>query len=444
MTKSLYLGIDVSRAENACCPLLQDGTEARRRFSVPNNLPGAEQLVREILELMEHYHLDRLLVGLEATNLYWWHLACFLNSSPQLSPFQPGVYAFNPRLIKAFKKALSDTTKSDINDAYAVAERLRFGRLPAPFIPNEVYQPLQRLTRFRCHLMHQITREKNYFLSFLFLKFSEYQNLDPFSDTFGAASQAVLTDYLTVDEIVATPLEELAQLLAKEGKNHFPSPEAVAAVVKRAAQDSYRPHPSLNEPLNLILGATLENIRTLSRQMKKLDHAIEREVRKFPNPLSSAPGLGPVFVAGIMAEIQDIHRFPDQSALAKFAGLFWRTRESGSFKAEETSLGKSGNAYLRYYLIEAANSVRVHNAEYGRYYRTKYNESTKHKHKRALVLTARKLVRLVDAMLRHNQLYLSPSMNLTEEANKLVLTSARPAKQHHYRQPESHSLALCA
>jgi transposase len=121
----------------------------------------------------------------------------------------------------------------------------------APFMVNEVYQPLQRLTRFRCHLMHQITTEKNYFLTFLFLKFSEYQNLDPLSNTFGAASQAVLMDYLTVDEIVAAPLEELASLVAKEGRNHFPSPEAVAAAVKRAAKDSYRPHPNLNEPLNL-------------------------------------------------------------------------------------------------------------------------------------------------------------------------------------------------
>ena len=49
---------------------------------------------------------------------------------------------------------------------------------------------------------------KNYFLSFLSLKFSEYQHLDPFSNTFGAASQAVLTDYLTVDGIVAGHLEE--------------------------------------------------------------------------------------------------------------------------------------------------------------------------------------------------------------------------------------------
>jgi len=431
-------------AENACSPLLQDGTEARCRFTVSNNLPGAEQLASEMVKLMEGYHLDRLLVRLEATNLYWWHLACFLNSSPKLSPFQPRVYAFNPRLIKSFKKALSDTTKSDINDAYAAAERLRFGRLPAQFMPNQLYQPLQRLTSFRCHLMHQIAREKSYFLSFLFLKFSEYQNLDPFSDIFGATSQAVLTDYLTVDEIAAAPLEELAQLLVKEGKNRFPSPETIAAVVKRAARDSYRPLATLNESLNLILGITLENIRTPSRQTKKLDQAIEREVRKFPNPLISIPGLGPAFAAGIMAEIQDIHRFPDQSSLAKFAGLFRRTRESGSFQAEETSMGKSGNAYLRYYLIEAASSVRMHNAEYGSYYRTKYNESTKHKHKRALVLTARKLARLVDAMLRHNQPYVPPLMNLTEEVNKLATTKARPAKQHHYRQPGSHSLALCA
>jgi transposase len=444
MDKTLYLGIDVAMAENACCPLLDDGTEASRRFTVLNNLPGAQQLVREILTLMEQHHLNRLLIGLEATNLYWWHLACFLISCPELAPFQPGVYAFNPRLVRAFKKALTDTGKSDIGDAYVVAERLRFGRLPAPFILNEVYQPLQRLTRFRCHLMHQITREKNYFLSFLFLKFSEYQNLDPFSNTFGAASQAVLTDYLTVDEIVAAPLEELASLLAKEGKNHFPSPETVAAAVKRAARDSYRPHPNLNEPLNLILGATLENIRTLSQQVKKVDQAIERELRKFPNTLDSVPGLGPVFVAGILAEIQDIHRFPDHASLAKFAGLFWRTRESGSFQAEETLMGKSGNVYLRYYLIEAANLVRMHSAEYGRYYRTKYDESTKHKHKRALVLTARKLVRLVDAMLRRNQLYISPPLNLNEEVSKWATAKARPAKQHRYRIPESRSPALCA
>ncbi len=106
-------------------------------------------------------------------------------------------------------------------------------------------------------------------------------------------------------------------------------------------------------------------------------------------------------------------------------------------------MGKSGNAYLRYYLIEAANLVRIHSAEYGRYYHIKYDESTKQKHKRALVLTARKLVRLVDAMLRRNQLYIPPPLNLSEEVSKQGITKTRPAKQHRYRQPGSHSLVLC-
>jgi hypothetical protein len=35
------------------------------------------------------------------------------------------------------------------------------------------------------------------------------------------------------------------------------------------------------------------------------------------------------------------------------------------------------------------------------YYRKKYIEVPKHQHKRALVLTARKLVRLVDVLLRN-------------------------------------------
>ncbi|EES71695.1 hypothetical protein POTG_03685 [Paenibacillus sp. oral taxon 786 str. D14] len=43
--------------------------------------------------------------------------------------------------------------------------------------------------------------------------------------------------------------------------------------------------------------------------------------------------------------------------------------------------------------------------EFGEYYRKKYQEVPKYQHKRALVLTARKLVRLVDVLLPGGQLY---------------------------------------
>ncbi len=89
-----------------------------------------------------------------------------------------------------------------------------------------------------------------------------------------------------------------------------------------------------------------------------------------------------------------------------YAGLTWRGRQSGEFEADETPLTKTGNAYLRYYFVQAANQVRQHEPEYRQFYARKYRESKTHHHRRALVLTARKLVRMVDALLRSNQLYM--------------------------------------
>ncbi|MCL5676728.1 MAG: transposase, partial [Firmicutes bacterium] len=76
-----------------------------------------------------------------------------------------------------------------------------------------------------------------------------------------------------------------------------------------------------------------------------------------------------------------------------------------SFESQNTRLLRSGNRYLRYYLVEAANSLVVHDAEFKRYYQRKKAESKTHAHLRALALTARKLVRLLDALLRSNRLY---------------------------------------
>ena len=45
--------------------------------------------------------------------------------------------------------------------------------------------------------------------------------------------------------------------------------------------------------------------------------------------------------------------------------------------------------------------------EYSRYYHLKYNEVNKFQHKRVLVLTARKLARLVFWLLKDNRLYIS-------------------------------------
>ena len=96
----------------------------------------------------------------------------------------------------------------------------------------------------------------------------------------------------------------------------------------------------------------------------------------------------------------------DNSKLAKYAGLYWKRNQSGEFDSQDKKSSKKSNKYLRYYLIEAAAScVRQGFPFIKDFYNIKYNEVTKHQHKRALVLSARKLERLIFGLLRKNQYY---------------------------------------
>jgi len=68
-------------------------------------------------------------------------------------------------------------------------------------------------------------------------------------------------------------------------------------------------------------------------------------------------------------------------------------------------LTRTGNRFLRYSFCEAANAVQRRDPPSAAYYDRKYHEVRTHRHKRALVLTARKLVRLVVRLLTTNQPY---------------------------------------
>jgi hypothetical protein len=135
--------------------------------------------------------------------------------------------------------------------------------------------------------------------------------------------------------------------------------------LQRAARESYRLRPALSSSIDLILATILQTLRALGEAFKEVDKAIEKEFQAFPNTLQSIQGIGPVYSAGIFSEIGDIRpiptpKMPWPSSLA----LTWKQYQSGNFEAEETHMSKTGNEYLRYYLIEASNALRVHNAEY--------------------------------------------------------------------------------
>jgi len=427
------VGLDVGSDAVSVCVLAEQGQELIRRHEIPNSEVGAQRLVEQLVRLAADHGISAYRIGIEASSLYWWPLALQLSTEPRL----PGraVFALNPKLVKDFRSQFGALPKTDRHDAYLIAERVRFERgLPAPFAVDWRYEPLRRLTRLRVHLADTLAREKNYFLTMLFLPFSGFVQSHAFGDPFGPTSWALLEEF-TTEELARASIDDLVASLQRHGRGHFADPEATATKLQQAAKDSYRLHQTLEDPMRQVLGATRATITTLQQQLKAVDATIARELAGIPQTLRSVPGLGPVWTAGLVAEIGMIQRFADDAALAQYAGLTWTVRESGHFQADDTAMTKRGNRYLRYYLIEAANSVREHCPEYRTYYAAKYAQTLKHPHKRALVLTARKLLRLVDALLRTDTIYQPPEHRTTRK--EMTTPSTRRPARHHRTRPVS-------
>jgi transposase len=399
----LFVGLDVSSFDMKVCVLDQDGARLEA-FSVSNDLPGAGVLKNRLLALMEGQDIQSLKIGLESTSVYSFHPSMFLHHDEELKGFGAQVFVMNPKQIANFKKSYADMNKTDEIDAFVIADYLRFGRNQLSIVKKSQYVALQHLTRSRYHLIKSMTKEKQHFLQHLSFKCSTFsQEVD--SSVFGNAMMELFLEKYSLDELAQMPLEELALFLQEHGKNRFPDPKSVAASIQRAVRSSYRLDKVVEDSLDVLLGTSIELIRSMQKQIKEIDKTITRLMAGLSQTLETIPGIGPVFAAGILAEIGQIERFEDESKIAKYAGLYWRKHQSGRFTAEDTSLTRQGNQYLRYYLVEAANSVRRQVPEYKEFYVKKYQEVPKHQHKRALVLTARKLVRLVDALLRNHQLF---------------------------------------
>ena len=345
----LYVGIDVSSKSNVVYLMLPNG-DKYSNFSVANSHDGSTQLVKRICSALTSEALDTVSIGLEATSVYGDNLVYFLREDAFLASFNRMIHVLNPKQVNKFKESYNDLPKNDWVDSFVIADCLRFGRINKEvYVGDYRYKALQNLTRARYFAVSNLTKEKQ----------------------------------------------------------RFPDPDTVAKAIQKAARSSYRLPKTVNDSVNQVLSLSITSMKALESQIKEFDKAIAAQMELLPNVLISIPGIGPVYSAGIMAEIGDINRFENQAALAKYAGLAWTQHQSGNFEAQNTRLIRSGNRFLKYYLCEAAFSLVRCDKEYNAFYHLKYKEVNRYQHKRALALTARKFVRLVFTLLKDNRLYRS-------------------------------------
>lgn len=414
MQNCLFIGVDVALKGNQFCVMNFD-QHIYFNLKFPNNPEGNDMVINKIKDIEDKFFFEKVIIVMESTGMYSFHPACFFSSNEYLNNFHTEVYQINACDFDKYKKSFHDLEKEDGIDAYVLADFARVGRTKGlyPFKGSQ-YIALQRLTRQRYHICKELVREKTYILTNLYLSFSGLISLNknemPFSDLFGATSSAFLEEFESPDQIAESSVEELINFISEKSKNHSSDLGGKVTALNKAMRASYRLDQTAYEPINVAIACSLNTIKFYQQQLKNIDKAILNTALGLDsntyNILNSIRGIGKVYSAGIMAEIGNIERFPHNSKLAKYSGLYWKKNQSGEFDSQDKKASKKSNKYLRYYLVEAtASCVRQNFPFIKDYYNLKYNEVTKHQHKRALVLSARKLERLIFGLLRKNQYY---------------------------------------
>lgn len=299
--------------------MLPDGSKYSS-FTVQNNLGGAQSLSMRVVAALTEQGLSSVVLGLEATSVYGDNLVCFLREDGALGRFNKKIHVLNPKQVKKFKDAYPDLPKNDAVDAFVIADNLRFGRISAAIYMDDYrYKALQTLTRARFFAVQSLVREKQRFMNYLFMKCSGLAQEKTFSNNYGAAALAVLEEFDSPDDLANIDLDALTAFIAEKGKYRSPNPEAIAKAIQAAAKGSYRLPKTVNDSVNQVLSISISSMRAMQAQLKTLNKEIERQFENIPNTLTSIPGIGAVFSAGIIAEIGDINRFKNHAAIAKYA-----------------------------------------------------------------------------------------------------------------------------
>ncbi len=418
--QTMFVGIDVSKDSNQVC-FINFARKVLLNKSFKNNLEGANSLKNTIGEFLSKHNFDSLIIVLESTGVYSIHIANFLYENAESICPKSQVFLLNPIISHNFNKSDVGSNKNDPRDAFGLADFAASGKTSKynPFRANQHFA-IQSLARQRKHYIDLLSKEKVRILNYIFLKFSDFNSKKhqnkTFSSNFGATAVEVLTYFKTPEEIASTSLEDLTEFIKVKSRNRFDDCQQVAEILQKASRDSYRLDQVSYDSINTNIAISFSVTKTYEDVISKLDKAIERLIKRSSYDkdiaiLKSIPGISTVYAVSIISELGDVRNFKSDDALAKYAGIFWSESDSGNFISEDHRLKKTGNTYLRYYLIEATASVIHHNHVFYDFYSKKLNEVKTHKESRALVLTSRKFIRLIFKLLKDKKIYEDPSNN---------------------------------
>jgi len=325
------------------------GIDIHRRYSVFTCMDEGGQVVRRGRVANIPEELARAVapsggearVVLEATS-NWGYIY------DVLEPWVSEVVLAHPLRVKAISSA---KVKTDRIDGDTLAHLLRADLIPAAYIPPREVRDQRDWLRSRAAVVWMATQLKNRIHALL----AKNGLCSPVTDLFGKQGRAWL-----------------------EGLELRP--------VHRGILDRY-----------------LRILDTLQADIKATTAEAVRQARRHPGAclLMTVPGIGALTALLFLAEVGDIHRFPNAPCLVSYAGLAPRVRASGE-RVHLGPISKQGSPWLRWLFTEAAVKAGHLPGRLGEFY---HRVQRRHGKQTAAIALARKLLVIAYFVLKSGRPY---------------------------------------
>ena len=394
----LILGCDIGSETHYIRAIDTRGRElSKDAFPFSNNARGFQSAKAWAVQIAAEHGKKQIVLGLEPTGHYWFCLAVWMITNGI------SVVQVNPYAVKQTKE-LEDNSqlKDDRKDPKLIANLVKDGNYGMPYLPEDVYAELRRLSMLRDQLTEDRIRYVNRLHREMKIYFPEY--MDAFGKLDGVFTLMILKKApfpADILELGSNGLREIWSEAKLRGRGY----SRAEHIVKLASESIGLKHGTGGG--KEAVRCFVEQILYLTAKLDEIEGSLHQKCREIPyaENLLEIEGIGENILAGILAEMGDVRRFDDVKEVQKLSGLGLVACSSGKHKGE-TKISHRGRKRLRYWLFQAARSAVSHAEEFKTlhvYYTTRPDNPLKKM--QSLIVIACKILRVIFAILRTGQKY---------------------------------------
>ncbi len=399
--------VDVSKGSCHYQPFIDKGKPLRKPKVLHDTIEGFADLAAIIEKTKEKSGSDTVPVVFEATGVYHRCLQKYLQDHSM--PY----YIISPLLAAAFRNTDLHSNKTDPLDCGHIASAYYGKDDLLPFEKtSDQFAWLQKLNRYYETELQHLRKRKVSFRSYLDII---YPRLDKCfkgkASLYDPVPMEILKKYPHPSLLLKAKEDTVVKATIKKTNHNERFVRAIVKKMREAASHCY----SGADLTDLEVIKLPQMIQELQDQIALCDsilHELIEEAKKIPyfKSVVSIVGVGDNLAARIIAEMGDISRFTNRRALAAFAGLNPKIKQSGDVDGIHLRISKKGNRHLRCLLYLGASCnyrLKKHDPLYEFNKKKRQQSQSPLKPKAANIAAAHKLLLVIYALCKSGELYRS-------------------------------------